>query len=178
MQWATSSPGDYEAFDLTRIAQVRSLPKKPEPIATSQLDAAAGWIADVVVQGVSFSGWDHLSAAFPGGSALQVVAWNDDPVDYPDGPYGHVWTFHDPAPDPRYGEVNTRQLLTVYADVPFQVAFWTGQRTSSGPVLVRPWSEFPMPAANVTLHGIWQSDDSWAAHVAVRTPHGWREWGR
>lgn len=179
VQWAKANPGDYEAYDLARIAQVRSLPKKPEPIASSQLDNLAGWLADVVVQGVSFAGWDHLSAAFPGGGVLRVLAWNDDPADYPNGPWGQVWDFADPAPDPRFGgQVNTRQSLTVYSDDPAIVAFWTGQTTSSGPVVVRPWAEFPTPAANVTLHGVWQTDESWELHRAVRTTHGWREWVR
>lgn len=179
VQWAKADPGDYEAFDLTRIQQVRNLPKKPPSATVPQLDNVAGWIADVVVQGVSFAGWDHLSAAFPGGTSLQVIAWNDDPVDYPDGPWGQVWTFHDPAPDPRYGgQVNTRQELTVYTDVPAQVAYWTGQTTSMGPVVVRPWAEFPTPQANLTLHGVWIDDALYELHRQRRTLHGWREWVR
>lgn len=177
IQWAMSSPEDYVAYELDRIQNVRGLPKKALPIGGEVLDNLPGWLADMVVQGVSFAGWDHVSVAFPGGGALSVIGWNDDPVDFPEGPYAHVWTFYSPAPDPRYGNaINTRQSLTVYTDVPEQVAHWTGQATTMGPVTIRPWSDFSVPASNVTLHGIWQADTSYEAHRAVRTAHGWREW--
>lgn len=177
VQWAKATPGDYEAYDLSRIAQVRNLPKKPEPVATAILDNVAGWLADVVVQGISFAGFDHLSAAFPATGVLRVLAWNDDPVDYPEGPWAMVWDFHDPAPDPRYGgQVNTRQFLTVYTDRADLAAHWAAQTTSGGPVTVLPWAQFPTPAANVTLHGVWVEPTLYEQHRAARTLHGWQEW--
>lgn len=177
IQWAKADPGDYVSFDLTRIQQVRGLPRKGVPSAASVIDNSDGWLADVLVQGVSFATWDHLSCAFPADGSFEVIAWNDDPEDYPDGPEGHVWRFFNPAPDPRYGgAVNTRQLLTVYTSVPALVAHWTGKATSGGPVTIRPWSEFPTPPSNVTFHGIWQPDSLYALHQQRRTLHGWREW--
>lgn len=179
IQWATAVPRDFQPLDATTPSHVRSLPRKPVPTRTSRLTGSSGWLADLIVQGVSFAGWDHVAILPESESVLRIAAWNDDPEDYPDGPDGHVWTFLDPAPDPRYGgQVNTRQLLTVYSDVPAQVEFWTGQATSGGPVEVRPWADFPMPDADVTFHGIWQTDEKFAAHRLVQTPHGWREWVR
>ncbi len=176
IQWAKADPGDYVSLDLTRIQQVRSLPKKPVPTGQPTLDNNEGWLADVLVQGVSFSGVDHLSCAFPSDGSFEVMAWNDDPEDYPDGPEGYVWRFFNPTLDPRYGEVNTRQLLTVYTSVPALIANWTGQSTSGGPVTVRPWSEFVIPPSNVTFHGVWQTDPLFELHRQRRTPHSWREW--
>lgn len=177
IQWATSEPGDYEPYVLSRVRHARAIPRRSAPLGGETLDTAPGWIADVVVQGVSFAGNDHVAFAFPNSRDLAVITWNDDPEDYPEGPVGQVWTFHDPAPDSRYGgRVNTRQALAVYTDDPALVAFWTGQTTSLGPVVVRTWAEFPTPDAADTLHGIWQTDDLYARHRERRTLHGWQEW--
>lgn len=177
IQWAKSSPEDYKAYEIASMQDVRRLPRKGIPSSGSTLDDTEGWVADAVVQGVSFAGFDHISAAFPGGGALAVIVWNDDPEDYPEGPSGYVWTFYPPAPDPRYGgEVNTVQTLTVYTDVLEQIAFWTGQTTTGGPVTVLPWASFPTPASNAALHGIWVEDALYELHRSLRTPHGWQEW--
>lgn len=175
VQWAKAHPTDYDVYEIASMRDVRRLPRKGIPSGGETLDDNAGWLSDVVVQGVSFEGWDHASADFPAPGVLRVIVWNDDPVDYPDGPWAQVWDFHDPVPDARHG-VNTLQYLTVYTDVPALIAFWTGQSTTGGPVVVLPWADFPQPAANVTLHGIWVDDALYQQHLAVRTRHGWREW--
>lgn len=177
IQWAKSSPEDYKAYDVGSMQDIRRLPRKGIPSGGSQVDNTEGWVADIVIQGVSFAGFDHISAAFPAAGVLRVFGWNDDPEDWPEGPFAQVWDFHAPAPDSRYGgEVNTKQYLTVYTDVPELVAFWTGQSTTGGPVTVLPWAQFPQPNANVTLHGIWVETTLYEQHKAARTLHGWREW--
>ena len=48
--------------------------------------------------------------------------------------------------------------------------------TTGGPVRVLPWSDFSVPAANMTCHGVWAADALSDAHVAVRGKRPWREW--
>jgi hypothetical protein len=177
IQWAKSQPEDYDAYEISSMQDVRRLPRKGIPSSGSNLDNNDGWVADLVVQGVSFAGYDHLSAAFPAAGVLRVFAWNDDPVDYPEGPSAYVWDFHPPTADPRYGgQTNTRQFLTVYTNVTSEIAAWTGQSTTGGAVTILPYASFPTPAANASLHGIWVEDTLYAQHKALRTLHGWREW--
>lgn len=170
IQWATSTATDWVAYDITRAADVRALPKKPSPTDSSVLDGQPGWIAAVNIQGIEFAGFDHIGFGISG-TALVVTCWNDDPADYPAGTrWGQVWTLDTPAPDPRFGgQVNTRQTLAWYCEA------------NSEPVLAgitgyQPFTAMPIPAANNTIHGVWVSDTQWDTLRTVRTPHGWREW--
>lgn len=182
LQWATTSPTDYLEFDLpvsgAGANRWRNLPKKPVPVTGAVLDALPGWYADLCIQGVQFTSWDHLAAqAISGG--LRITAWNDDLEDFPVGTrHAQVWEFYELRPDPAVGgRTNTHQLLTVYAEDPALAAVFAGQTTTGGPVVVRPWSEFVAPASALTIHGVWMTDAQWEAHVAAKRPRGWREWG-
>lgn len=60
IQWATSAPGDWTTYDLNAPRDVRNLPKKPVPNNSSTLDGNPGWVAGVNIQGVVFTGFDHI----------------------------------------------------------------------------------------------------------------------
>lgn len=177
LQWTLADPTDWIEFDFTQLQQLRQLPKKALPDGTDLIDNNPGWVYAFNLQGIVFSGFDHYSARPLPPQGVEVICWNDDPEDYPDGPWAQVWQLRPLRSDPRYGgQTNTDQSLTVYTDDPAIVAFWTGQTTSGGPVTVLPWSEFVQPANNLTLHGVWVTDELAETHRARRSAHGWREW--
>lgn len=169
IQWATSTPQPWTPYDLDRIQDVRGLPRKPAPTGGESLDMQPGWLAAVDIQGVTFTGYDHMTFAVSG-AGLLVYAWNDDPEDFPVGTrWGQVWFFDTLAPDARFGgAMNTRQTVTWYAE--------PGSIVVAHGIAARPWSELPKPAQNVTSHGVWMPDDLWAAHQALQVPHSWEEW--
>lgn len=174
VQWTLANPSDWEQLQVTRDADWRRQPSKPEPSGGEVIDDAPGWVYALNVQGIEFHGYDHYSVS-ANGAGLDVTVWNDDPVDYPVGSrWASRWTLLVPTLDGRYGQINTRQTLTVYDER--SPSPWLGQTTSGGPVTVLPWSDFAAPAANMSRHGIWVDETLRAAHEAVRTRHGWREW--
>lgn len=182
LQWALLSPTDYIEIDLTTTGpganRWKNLPKKPEPPATgAALDNTPGWYADLCVQGVQFTSYDHVSVV-PIVGGVRVTGWNDDPDEYPVGQrHAQVWEFYDPRPDPRIGGItNTYQMLTVYAENADYRTLWGQQTTTGGPVIARPWSEFVVPATGITIHGIWMTDAQWDAHLAAKRLRGWQEW--
>lgn len=177
IQWTKANPEDWIEVDVRNSGPFRraweNLPAKPLPVGGEAIDNAPGWLFTINVQGVDFSGFDHLTGR-PTDTGVEVTAWNDDPDDYPPGErFAQVWDFRPLRADPRYGgALNTEQYLTVYDErVPSP---FTGQVTSGGPVVVRPWSEFVIPTTR-TIHGIWVSDELAASHRNVRSSRGWRE---
>jgi len=173
IQWTRANPTDWETLDMTSNTQWRQLPSKPEPVGGEVIDDDAGWVYGLNVQGIGFDGYDHYSVQMHG-AGLDVTIWNDDPVDHTGEFRALVWTLLLPTLDPRYGQVNTRQALTVYDEV--SPSPWIGQTTSMGPVTVLPWADFNPPQANMTRHGIWVSDTLADLHKGARALHGWREW--
>lgn len=167
LQWAKADPEDWFAVDVSRIAQVRNLPRKGVPTATSVLDNTAGWLCGLNCQGIDFSGWDHTAIEVVG-EGLRITGWQDDSDDWPVGTRHAVeWTLMPPAPDPAIGgRLNTVQSRRVWAEQ--DVAHYFPS--------VLPWPEFVPPASNLTVHGIWLTDQKFAEHVQLRTEHGWREW--
>lgn len=170
IQWAKSTPEDWVAVDLTRIAQVRNLPKKPVPTSSSVVDNTAGWLCGLNVQGIDFSGYDHTAVEIVG-SGLRITGWQDDTEDFGDTRWATEWTLMPPAPDPNIGgRINTVQTRRVFATP--DAAPWFG---GYGPDVL-PWEQFTPPDTNLTVHGVWMSDELYAAHRAKRSFHGWREW--
>lgn len=168
VQWARSSPSDWVELNVRNSRDVRDLPRKPVPTASSVVDNSPGWLCAVNVQGIVFSGYDHL-AIEPVGQALRVTGWCDDPEDHGDTRWGTSWLLEPPGPDPALnGAVNTRQTRTVWGTP--EVAEWFPG------VEVLPWAEFVPPPSNLTRHGIWLPDDLFIAHNKGRSHHGWREW--
>ena len=173
IQWTRANPTDWEVLEMTSNTQWRGLPKKAEPVGGEVIDDTPGWVYALNVQGVEFSGYDHYSVAM-NGAGLDVTIWNDDPADHPGEFRAMRWTMLLPTLDGRYGQINTRQTLTVYDER--TPSPWVGVETSGGPVTVLPWTDFGPPQANLTRHGIWVDEALRVAHEAVRTKRGWREW--
>jgi hypothetical protein len=176
VQWTLAEPGDWEEIEVTRLSHWRGLPRKPEPAGGEPIDNERGWLYGINVQGVLLHGMDHYSVRpLPGGS-VEVTRWNDDPEDWPGGTrYAQVWTFHALRPD-QHGNLNTHQELVVYAEDQAMRDHWAQARTTGGAVEVRPWSDFVVPDARDTIHGVWMSDELDAAHQARQSVRGWREW--
>lgn len=184
LQWTKANPTDWVEFDLRDTPQLRRvwerLAKKAEPVGGETIDDQPGWIYNINIQGVEFAGNDHYAAELLNdpvwGFGLRVIAWNDDPEDYPPGQrFALSWELFEPGPDPRYGgQINTRQRLTVYDER--DPSPWVGHSTTLGPVTILPWADFVVPTGSLTRHGIWVSDELAAAHRAVSTRRGWREW--
>lgn len=168
VQWATTTVTDWVAYDITRIQDVRAMPKKPAPSDSPLIDDQPGWIAALNIQGVVFTGYDHIGFGMVGG-ALLVYAWNDDPEDFPVGTrWGQIWTIPNLGPA-RGVAVNTNISVVWYCEpnaLPVQMGLTDFQ----------PWSAMSFPNANNTIHGVWVSDTHWDALAAARSMRGWREW--
>lgn len=180
VQWTNANPGDWFSVDITKMSDLRNWPRKAEPQGGETIDDTPGWVHTIMVQGVSIQSFDHYSVSFPtpADGSLSILAWNDDPVDWPAGPWGIIWTFHPPQSDPAVGgRMNTLQYLDVYGTTPFYPD--NGSIiTTGGPATFHDWVDFPEPSAAYVLHGIWTEDALNEAHLAMQQqhPHGWREW--
>lgn len=177
VQWARRNPSDYQPIGSEGWAgtAVKPDPSRGTAYSLNELNQQPGWIAELNVQGITFSS-DHVHVAdlTDGSLGIVVTAWNDTLPFSPVGQrFARVWTVLPLAPDQRIGgQINTRQS---------QVLFAEGQRyidALANPVentTVRPWAEFVVPPAAATRHGIWLTDAAWDAHVAVRSSKGWRD---
>lgn len=173
VQWATSQPEDWTPVDISSVADVRRLPRKAAPRGGEKLDRKPGWINALNYQGVIFHGYDHVAIEYnPILDTAVITGWQDDPDDFAaDQLWATQWTFLPPVPDPAAGgRVNTRQS---------RVVFGSPEATKNFPPReVRSWEEFVRPPAEVTLHGVWMSNELYTAHMAAQSAHGWREWVR
>lgn len=171
IQWATSAPGSWTEYQIDGIADARRLPRKPAPTSSSSLDAQLGWYAAINIQGVVFTGYDHIGFEMVG-STLIVKCWNDDPEDFPVGTrWAQAWQIPVPFFDNRPGinQMNVEQTVTWYGEA-------NSQPVLLGAPNVQPYSQFVAPASNATIHGVWMTEAQWAAHIAAQTTVGWREW--
>jgi hypothetical protein len=185
VQWSTDPPSDWVELDLTLTGagsrRWRNLPQRPVPKGGERIDAQPGWIFAAAIDGVTFQGFDHL-AVIPRPGHLEVLAWVDDVEDFDDPQslsyrWGEQWAIHKHRPDPRFGgRENTHQVKTVYAEDLEDMGRFFPQETTGGPVQLRPWSEFPMPPAEVVRHGVWVDDELFARHHAVRSQRDWKTW--
>ena len=174
IQWTTDPPTDWVEYEITKALDLRRLPQKPAPTGGEIIDSAPGWVAGINLQGVIFDGWDHYAADIIGG-AIRFTGWNDDMQDPAFTDFLAMdWMFYPPKLRAALDLMDTDQTLTVYDDR--SPSPWEGQTTSSGPVVVRPWAEFVVPADRDTRHGINVEDAYWDQVRAARSVHGWREW--
>lgn len=173
LQWALRTARDWQLSDSSEWS---NLPRKADPVRSSpipdnQLDNNPGWLAALNVQGVEF-GYDHtvVTNLTDGSGGIVVTIWNDNPTTSPPGKrVAQGWTVLPLAPDSKFGgALNTRQSRVVYAED--QTLYSPNENT-----VVRPWSEFVVPAA-APVHGIWVTDAKWAQHLAARTERGFRDW--
>lgn len=166
VQWAKSSPDpDWFTIDLTRQNVLNRVQKKLEPTGNETLDTNPGWINAVNCQGVVFEGFDHYAFEVISASHIIITAWFDDPVDHGTTRLGCVYNFQNPAPDPNIGgRINTVQTGVIYATDDIKTEH------------MLPWSEFVVPPASQTWHGVWLPTETYQAHVNSRSSHGWRDW--
>lgn len=182
IQWTRQNPQGWEPYDIQKSVDIRQLPSKDEPVGGETIDDEPGWIHGIMIQGVSLVGFDHYHPRINPDNPLLVdlVAWNDDPTDFPPGMrWAVVWSFANPRTDPRPGMgLNTEQYLKVY-DEQGRTAGWYGNNTTGGPVEYLPWTDFVVPStSNLNRHGIWVDDTLHQAHLSAQnaSEHDWREW--
>jgi hypothetical protein len=189
LQWSQAAPQDWTSIDLTASGQGarrwRDLPKRPVPTGGETIDNQPGWIFDVCIQGWCLRGADHIAAEPISGGGIRVYRWFDDlDDDETDYFHGQVIEFRPGYVDrtltlPDGSTIRHRgpdQRMTEYAsDMEAHRPFVP---TECGGLAVpfRPWSEWVMPPANLTLHGIWLSDSLLREHMAKQRPVDWREW--
>jgi hypothetical protein len=172
VQWSLAAPEDWQWVEVTaRRNRWASLPKRPVPSRGAGVSSARGWVNGLLCQGIVMRGFDHYAVepiTDPAwGEGLRFTLWQDGP-DFATGErWATVWELFDPAPDPAFGgAVNTRQRRTVYAEA-------NAQHPDPD---VRPWAEFVPPAEEHVRHGVWLSDEAFAAHHRAAPARGWREW--
>ncbi len=178
VQWTLKTPEDWATLDSSAWAKSPKL-YEPPPGEIGDENAKRGWVFALNVQGVFFIGYDHYAVEELSGGACRVTVWKDDPLDLPGDVlgefYARVWTFQRLAPDPRLGNAwNTRQSQVIYGG-PKLIQHYLDFPVEN--LVVKPWSDFIPPPANITRHGIWTSDAKLDAHDAVRVQKvGWRHW--
>lgn len=174
LQWAMAVPEDWTAVDVTNNSQIRRAAKKAEPTGNETLDNNPGWLFGANCQGIDFSGHDHTAIETLQGNGLRITVWNDDPEDFPPGTrFAIRWDLFPPAGDSSIGgRLNTVQFRTLWGESQSDAVLIA---TPSSPML--PWSEFVLPPANQTFHGIWVTDPViFEQHLSIRSLHGWKEW--
>lgn len=179
VQWARRNPQDYQPIgsESWSLTAQKADPTRGTPYELAELNQQPGWVAELSIQGIAFEGDHyHVKNLVDGSNGIVVTSWTDSPTFGPVGKrYAAVWTILPLTPDARFGgALNTRQLLTIYAEGARYQDYSTTPRENT---TVKTWAEFVPPPAAEVRHGIWLSDAAWNAHTAVRTTHGWREWG-
>ena len=163
VQWAAATPSDWIAVD---SADWAALPSKPEPVGGEIIDATPGWICQICVQGMSFTG-DHYAVLHdtPTGGCT-VYCWSDDPGDFqPEDYFGHVTTFLPLAPDPKFGGAyNTRQTRQFYGGAAKR-KLYADSKIDALPFAVQIWL-FASPVA----YPINEIDESWRWIYALVNP--------
>jgi len=170
IQWTLKEPANWVPLDSSAWASLPKL-REPPPGKTGDKNVKPGWVYDLNVQGVRFSGNDHYAVEETGGGAIRVTVWNDDPDDWPEGSkYARVWTLLPLAPDDKLGgAINTKQVQILYA-----------QDAAKFPTAL-PWEDFfpirnALLAAGLERHGVWVSDPKSEELLAAQEPWGWRHW--
>ena len=119
--WGTRNPGDWQQCD---ASEYRVLPNAgiPDRGARGDTDNTPGRLSDLMIQGVTFNGLDHVAVApflDTGEDGVRVWAWNDDPADYPIGQrVARIWEFLPLAPDPTFGSGDRERLLNSIRNEP------------------------------------------------------------
>ena len=170
------------------------LPKRPVPLPgeLGGQDNTPGWIANVMVQGLTANGYDHVAVEALPADGVRLSMWNDDPVDWPGQRVAHIWTILPLAPDPTFGSGDRERLLNSVrneqgisedrraevlahlndpANYPLntrqsQVIYADNVARYAGQD-VRPWSEFVPPPEAVTRHGVMLTNEKWAEHLVA-----------
>ena len=167
IQWARQSPRDWDAVD---SADWAALPNQKGQAAA--VNAQAGWVNAVNVQGMVFEGFDRIAVIDNGDGSVDVWCVNDDASagwDASTRYMRHVQIRPLRADAAMGGAINTDMNQTIYSDDPVFVEVES--------TVVRPWGAASgLPDASMYRHGIMLTDALYAAHVASRSQRTWREW--
>lgn len=186
VQYATLLPQDWTELDLKTLAQVRSMPRKPVPSLLSVIDGSPGWVNDVVVQGWHLRGCDHIALEpFNAGKSLRVYRWSDDlsdpeidyrfgsVIEFRDGWVDRTVTFADGSSVRHQGP---DQRMTQFAEDLTAFGPYAAKECGGLPVVLKPWSQWVAPPADLTFHGVRLPDVLFLQHIAKQRLVNWREW--
>ncbi len=126
----------------------------------------------ICVQGMIFTGYDHVAIIHRADGGCEVTEWKDD------NSIARTTILLPYAPDPVLnGAINTRISKVVYCE-PGLLAKLRSQAPSERTTLL-PIAGFRSPPGAKVINGIWQTD---AYHKALFDAHqaenkGWRDWG-
>lgn len=173
IQWATSTGKDWTEYD---SREWNKLPTKPVPTGGEWIDNEPGWINQINVQGVVFSGNDHYAVERINNGGIRVTVWVDDEEDIASGAsidkMAEVWTFYPLRPDKKMGNaINTVQEKVWYGTKKVRDELWA----DIVDVDIRPWEEFTTPDTKFVKHGIWLPDDVFAQHIEAASMVTWRD---
>lgn len=174
IQWTRDVPLGYEEYDSG------SMPihlKRPDPTGKDvSPDGGPGFVHHLMHQGTVFTA-DHYCVRDRDDGGVDVLSWNDSPVD--GWKFGSVRTFYPLSPDADFGGAyNTKQSIDT-------VRHWaeSGIRErliSMGfrEARIAAWTDFPMPDESETFHGLLVSDSLQQDHVfrVQAENRSWREW--
>jgi hypothetical protein len=167
IQWAKRNAEDWKMYNINNANQVRALFKRGVPKTGDKVDDKEGWYCGLNCQGIDFSGHDHV-AIEPVEDGLRITGWTDDEDDQQEK-VAVEWTLLTPRHDPNVGQINTVQSRRVWANDVYRARL-------PEDIGALPWEDFVEPPADLTVHGIWLSDENFERHINVRSIHGWREW--
>lgn len=106
----------------------------------------------------------------PSGPFTRLVAWFDDPEDYPpDQHYAHVLDFYAPGPNSRTEHaMNTRIYRAIYC-APKAFEMWTQHpiQTTGGEVPILRLSDWNKPSEDLTRHGVWVTNEENDQHESL-----------
>lgn len=174
VQWATDPPSGYVEMD---SSEWKNAPSKPLPDGTEMVDSQLGYVASLNVQGAQFYGYDHLAVIdIPATQDILVAAWKDDVEDMPTGEhFARIVRFGPPVIDRTsfvgYATVMSQQIL---CNPVVKERF-----LSLGPLdkaVLGDFVNFNKPKSSLIKHGVWLSDEMYAATEQKRTTHRWMEW--
>lgn len=168
IQWARSNPLGWEEMDSADWAM---LPDK-RASANRSVNADAGWVNALNVQGMVFEGYDRVAIVDNGDGSIDVWCVNDDAAagwDAATRYMRHVQIRPLRVDDSLGGAINTDMNQTIYSDDP---VFAPSENT-----VVRPWGAASgVPADSLFRHGVMLANGLYAAHTAAQELRSWREW--
>lgn len=173
VQWTQAAAPGWETWHAKRF-KLSTKKEKPGNRGSAAIDNQAGHIFAINVQGVVFAGYDHYAVEHINTTrSVRVTAWNDDPEDYaPEEMHATVWDFLPVRMTG--GRLDTRQRRLMFTDESDEVR--NESCTGDPSCALHRFSEFEAPAAELTRHGVWVSDELALRHEAAQKSRGWKEW--
>lgn len=168
IQWARANPIGWEEIDSSDWV---TLPDKRTQ-ANRSVNANAGWVNALNVQGMVFEGFDRVAVVDNGDGPIDVWCVNDDANagwDTATRYMRHVQIRPLRADIALGGAINTDMNQTIYSDDP---VFAASENT-----VVEPWGAASgVPDDSLFRYGVMLGDGLYAAHTAAQELRSWREW--